>query len=702
MPLSNPFRRTRNRPSLRERAATLRASLSPTAPAPVPLLAPGSEEAMAAFHAACHQDTIRSQGIIDGYPELKRHALEWWTADSLAKAMETGEITPAECARLFPHATERELRMAEIHHNLNLGALHALAFANSYPVPTGPDADEENDAELLALGPAWKEAVALYSQRIAKLGEIEGASAARDVVEGAELAVRTAGDALHALEAQIGELSALTMAGLRLKARIAQRSDSFEIVWPDGFGEGLARDILAMSEPETIADADLLRLGRLFEVARQRTAAACEACNAAGREADRFMLQRPLTLTLRESDHPLRIYREITYPTALEGRDLTAGDVEWLRRRMPMMHEVLRPIRGGERAHVDHPGRRFEIVPHPEAQARAEEIVAAWDAWRADMNRIYREHVTPDLDRAADEAGQATDALAGQIANLTAHTADGFRVKLRALCYYQRETPAADLPDQPDPDQLLSHSLWRDLEGQAKAFEPTGASLIPAILEEWAAWGLVSETAGTEDEDTAAWERADAQRDRLLHAAMALPASLDSIPAKALACAWMEWVCVEKPGKPRDAYGPSDQLVFDIHATIMGREVAPTGTRPLGLLRSVGIDLTALSLDNLAALHSAAELISEVAAAITCQPKSMAGDRFSASGRMVDHIHNDLCDVLAETEAEIRSRKTSERFENEARLAALATSTIHNDDWDEIAAFARDLLTHAETERAKG
>lgn len=183
---------------------------------------------------------------------------------------------------------------------------------------------------------------------------------------------------------------------------------------------------------------------------------------------------------------------------------------------------------------------------------------------------------------------------------------------------------------------------------------------------------------------------------------MALPASLDNIAAKALACAWMEWVCVEKPGKPREAYGPADQLVFDIHATIMGREAAPASTRPLGLLRSVDIDLKALSLDNLAALHSAAELISEVAAAITCQPKSMAGDHFSPSGRMVDHVHNDLCDVLAETEAEIRSRETSDRFENEARLAALATSTIHDDDWDELAAFAREVLAHAETERAKG
>jgi hypothetical protein len=555
-----------------------------------------------------------------------------------------------------------------------------IAVTEKAPTLEGPPAREPYD-EWQRLIPGWRE---------------------RTGVNAAEDASREAMDAVHEIEDRIAALPATTMAGLRLKARVAERSDRFEIVWPDGFGEGLVRDILAISEPETIADADLLRLGRLFEAARQRTAAACEACNVAGREADRLMPERPSALTLRESDHPLRIYREVTYPTALQGRDLTAGDVEWLRRRMPMMHEVLRPIRGGERAHVDHPGRRFEIVPYPEAQARAEEIITAWDAWRAEINRIYREHVTRDLEHAADVAGEAIDALAGQIASLPARTADGFRVKLRALCYYQREALAGDLPDQPDPDQILSHSIWRDMQGEAKPVEPSSNSLIPAILDSWAAWGLVSVTAGTEDEDKAAWERADAQRDRLLHAAMALPASLDSIPAKALACAWMEWVYVERPGQPREAYGPADQLVFDIHATIMGREVELASTRPLGLLRSVGINLKALSLDNLAALHSAAVLLMDVAAAITCQPRSMTGGHFNASGLMVDHIYNDLCDAIAATEAEIRSRKTSEHLENETRLAALAVSTIHNDDWDQITAFARELLAYAEAERTKG
>lgn len=132
MPLPNPFRRQSDRPSLRERAADLRANLGRPAPEPKHLPAPGSDEAMAAYRAAYREETTRSQAVMEGYPDLRRASSEWWTADTLSKAMEAGEITPAECARLYPRATERELRLAQIAHELNLGALHAAAFAGDY------------------------------------------------------------------------------------------------------------------------------------------------------------------------------------------------------------------------------------------------------------------------------------------------------------------------------------------------------------------------------------------------------------------------------------------------------------------------------------------------------------------------------------------------------------------------------------------
>ena len=136
--LSALFRRDPDRPDLKQRAATLRESLGKR-PSLQPQ--PGSDGAKAAFKAACHEHTIRTQ-FANGYPELKRTTLEWWTASSLGRALETGELTPAECARLYPLATERELRMAEIEHELNLGGLFALAFADEYPVsPVADDPD---------------------------------------------------------------------------------------------------------------------------------------------------------------------------------------------------------------------------------------------------------------------------------------------------------------------------------------------------------------------------------------------------------------------------------------------------------------------------------------------------------------------------------------------------------------------------------
>lgn len=136
--LSNLFRRSTDRHSLRDRAASLRASIGALRHPSAPLPAPGSEEAKAAWRAACHEHTLRTQ-FANEYPELKRTPLEWWTAETIGKALETGELTPAECARLYPLATERELRMAQVEHELNTAGLFALAYADWYPVKQEAD-----------------------------------------------------------------------------------------------------------------------------------------------------------------------------------------------------------------------------------------------------------------------------------------------------------------------------------------------------------------------------------------------------------------------------------------------------------------------------------------------------------------------------------------------------------------------------------
>jgi hypothetical protein len=243
----------------------------PTAPLPEP----GSAEAKAAWRAACHEHTIRTQ-FANEYPELNRTPLEWWTFDTISTALETGELTPAECARLYPLATERELRMAQIEHELNLAGLFALAYAEHYPVAIS-DADPDT------------------------------------------------------------------------------------------------------TEEETGSDAELLRLGRQFEAASARETAANEACNAA------------------EASQP-----------------------------------------DGE--------------PIPKT-----------------------------LDDAANDAGDEAAALAERIAALPARTAAGFRVKLGALAYYSRTALLSEIPVEPDPDQLLAHSLWRDV--QCRGFDTNNLSDVASTAD---------------------------------------------------------------------------------------------------------------------------------------------------------------------------------------------------------------------------
>lgn len=71
--LSALFRRDPDRTDLKQRAAELKANLGKRSQQQPE---PGSDEAKAAFKAACHEHTIRTQ-FANGYPELKRTTLEW-------------------------------------------------------------------------------------------------------------------------------------------------------------------------------------------------------------------------------------------------------------------------------------------------------------------------------------------------------------------------------------------------------------------------------------------------------------------------------------------------------------------------------------------------------------------------------------------------------------------------------------------------
>ena len=216
---------------LRERAATLRASVGRGRVEAAPLPAPGSAEAKAAFAAACREHSVRTNPA-DGWPRLERDGGQVWTRDALGKAMDGGEITPAEYARLYPLASERELLIETAGHDLNLGSLFALAYAEEYPVtlPSTPSLEQDaasalasedpaGDALLLQLGRQFDAAQAREMAAIKASSDAEERDPSGVAPPDFEAEASKAGDMAAAIAAQIAELPASTAAGFKVKVR---------------------------------------------------------------------------------------------------------------------------------------------------------------------------------------------------------------------------------------------------------------------------------------------------------------------------------------------------------------------------------------------------------------------------------------------------------------------------------------------------
>lgn len=206
---------------------------------------------------------------------------------------------------------------------------------------------------------------------------------------------------------------------------------------------------------DTHPDAELIDLWRRRELA-------WDAADAAGRRHDAInaTVVRPEpseAVFVQDGDDafgflPLartRVGDRLWYP----GYATSAGiPIERLRRRQTKI--VDEPFPEGHRLHGTHNtiGRR---VPWPEAQARADAIVRAWD----DYQEAIRETVRTSGLEAANAEWEALDdpraAIDGAIRDSTAHTIDGLRIKARLA--------QLDLDDDTDPEPALIAGLVRDI-----------------------------------------------------------------------------------------------------------------------------------------------------------------------------------------------------------------------------------------------
>ena len=168
---------------------------------------------------------------------------------------------------------------AKLRRELRIDALFALTFHSDRAFkaaqdlrigaePISAEVRASGDADLIALAPEWEAARDLYAQRIQEQVAVTDAAQpgpshdqphaewARQVaewrertgVEAAEAASAEALDELCEIEDRIAELPAASLAGLRLKAFVAQRNDDINVDWPQKLGEGLTRDLLEFTD----------------------------------------------------------------------------------------------------------------------------------------------------------------------------------------------------------------------------------------------------------------------------------------------------------------------------------------------------------------------------------------------------------------------------------------------------------------------
>ena len=765
--------------SLRVRAAGLQADLSRVVRQPVEPAAPAADPAPdfadQVAQAGPNHDVLAGSGIdhrdgtvsyADASGKVSRRSMAHWIGFNALQMHnrvqnEMGRRRIIE-ANPLP-AEEYAAWEAKIRREMRSDAVFALAFHSdrafkaaqdlrSGAEPISAEVRASGDIDLIALAPAWQAARDLYAQRIEEQNAVSDAAQpgpwrdqphaewARQVaewrertgVEAAEAASAEALDELCEIEDRIAELPAAFLAGLRLKAHVAQRNE--DVAYPEDLVDGLIRDLLAFRADGLAAevpggDRELLQLGRQFEAARKRETAACEACNAAQREADRHMPERPAALLFRASDHPLRLGKFLTHPDDLEGTEVTAADVAWMERK-PYVRQVERPVRPEDNLPAD-AHTVVEAHPWPEAQDRADEIVTAWAAWHAERQQVHDEYVTTALDDAANDAGDAGVALAERIAALPVHTAEGFRVKLRALSHYRRNTLLAEITDEPDPDQLLAHSLWRDVQGEAAlAIEPT---MTPAsAAEPSTVFVTIADGVRSAADDALSDNRVSADLRRVVEAhrdatlAMLLEtdesneasnarcgvveqtgAALRAVPSRSLAdlrcklALLLPEILPDVNGSVPTAF--LENIREDVDRLAQQPEVAPR----IGANLVDQVDFASAALEDLRALYDFAGTVSDVAYAVAWTGAAHAnewstrghpGEHHNAAGKLMQWLGEALANVADATRKEVQRRRPETPNDRETRLTILAGPTIENGDPDEIAAFAGEMLAHAAAE----
>lgn len=210
---------------------------------------------------------------------------------------------------------------------------------------------------------------------------------------------------------------------------------------------------------------EFLRLDTEFLRAVEHQSERNEAC--ADREPP-----LPVSLAYRQSDHAELGFAK---PLDSEGGHYQPREIEWLRAK-PRRRKTVAYFRVPELERVSSevaatlpPDRVVDthfLMLCPIAQARADEIVKAWDEWLAQCDRVAIETGLVAADEAVDAILDVRRACTIEIASTKAHTIDGLRVRAKMIEKIHEGDLSGEEDDGGALDRKLMWATIRDLVAQ--------------------------------------------------------------------------------------------------------------------------------------------------------------------------------------------------------------------------------------------
>lgn len=420
--------------------------------------------------------------------------------------------------------------------------------------------------------------------------------------------------------------------------------------------------------PADEVDAELLQLGAQLGDAIARARALHEASQQLIEARISATPKRRTCLYFREDDRRLYLRQYLTEPAALDGMEVSADDVAWMRRK-PYVREVRRAPRPDDGLPAD----AHTIVEHhpwPEAQARADEIITAWDAWKAECARV-RAAFESDEDEREDRAEAAkveVEALADRIAEMPAFSAEGLLIKLRAAGHYEDEH------DSDYPGGRLLNSLLRDAERETPTPAITShpdAALVVLGAEFMAAWAAED----TVDDNEAEYLACTGLAEQIAR----LPATtVAGLGIKALLLARLD-SDDSGPRRPVASQGPLASHWNVLRQIQQGAARLAVGeAQPVRACAPARPDLSSLPVSQLARLYSVLVRAWELLASAENSPCFLAADGSGRTdaGDLINWETDRLQRFSSAVAAEISRRQPDDRSDQAERANTLLTHMV--------------------------